>query len=741
MNTLANQLDLERFLANFANFLARPKEVTTLTLRPSTWEHLQEFESLDFAPPSAIICLKEALKAFKKGGVWRLEILFEFVKITRYFAYLKARACPKEHPHVCAYLENIHFPAPLLELEACMQDVPALKEGFYPELDALLESLGRLQVQQKQVFNQILSRSTLQLYLADRQVHFVQGIETLLLKPGFSAVLKGAVVARSHSGQFYIEPLEVKSLARKIQETRNKIEESVAYICAQWSQKLRPYFLFLRFINHEFDYIDHLQARICFAKSANLSFIKPNAHGYFVLKDFEHPNLNNPKPLCLDFNQALLLVTGVNTGGKTMLLKSILSATWLAKHFLPFKINAHHSQIPHIENIQAIINDPQNSQNDISTFAGRMLDFSHALTTPHLLLGVDEIELGTDASEASCLYKVLLETLLAKGAKVVVTTHHKHLAMLLAKNPAVQLLAANYDLQAQMPTYTFTPGLIGKSYAFESALRYGVPLDLIEQARALYGAEQTHLNALIERTSALEQELLNERAQLEYAKQAHAQSVQAHLAQMQDAQEQQEVKQRTLEKSYQQALRALQDALKEFERTHNKSHAHQQIQAIREGLKLTKPPESKSLETSLTIGMGVVYGKQKGQIVGLSGELFVVLLENGLKIKTRAHALKVSHTRPQAPKPQVKLECKPQAHARMRLDVRALEVQEALEQAQDFLANALLAGFEEVLIVHGKGKGILRQALKGWLKTHPKVISFEDAPYNLGGSGAQIIKI
>ncbi len=114
-------------------------------------------------------------------------------------------------------------------------------------------------------------------------------------------------------------------------------------------------------------------------------------------------------------------------------------------------------------------------------------------------------------------------------------------------------------------------------------------------------------------------------------------------------------------------------------------------------------------------------------------------MDNGLKIKINVQDLTFA-TPPKIP-PQVKLERKPSAQASMRLDVRALEVLEALQQAQDFLANALLAGFEEVLIVHGKGKGILRQALREWLKKHPKVIAFEDAPYNLGGSGAQVVKI
>ncbi|GMB91506.1 endonuclease MutS2 [Helicobacter ailurogastricus] len=735
---IAVKLDLAPFLERFVSFLARPKDIA-FNFPEQTWVHLQELESLEIATPPLVAPLNESLKAFKKGGVLHLEALFALIQITRYFLYLKKQVSPKS-PAFYAYLQNLNIPQELLQLEAQMQEEAGFKSGFYPELDAQQESLKRLKSAQQKIFSQILAQKSLEPYLVDRQVHLVQGVETLLLKPGFSSVFKGIVIARSHSGQFYIEPLEAKTLNHKIQETRAQIEHCLQQICAQWSVKLRPLFLFLRFFDRQFDYLDHLQGRINFAKSGGLNFVKPNTSGQFVLKDFAHPSLKEPKPLSVDFNHALLLVTGVNTGGKTMLLKSLLASVWLAKHFLPFKINPHHSKIPYIENIQAIISDPQNSQNDISTFAGRMLDFSHALKTPNLLLGVDEIELGTDAAEASCLYKALLEKLINQGAKVVVTTHHKHLALLLARNRAVQLLAANYDHQAQMPTYTFTPGLIGKSYAFETALRYGVPADLIAQAKELYGADQENLNALIERTSALEQELQQQQNQLKEAQEAQEKAYQEKLSQIQETQKAKEAQQSVLEQSYSKALKQMQEALREFNRTQNQSLAHQQIQAIQAGLKRPKeqtpPKENKTLE----VGDFVGYGKLSGEIVAISAGLYSVALENGLKIKVKAESLRPKQ-KPQAPRAEVQIKHKPQAKGQMRLDLCGLDTQEALEQAQDFLANALLAGFEEVLIVHGKGKGILRNALREWLKIHPKVLEFGDAPYNLGGSGAQVVKI
>ncbi|HEG0289569.1 TPA: endonuclease MutS2, partial [Campylobacter coli] len=180
------------------------------------------------------------------------------------------------------------------------------------------------------------------------------------------------------------------------------------------------------------------------------------------------------KSVSLEFKKQVLIITGVNAGGKSMLLKSMLSAAFLAKHLLPMHIKASESKIGTFKEFDAIIEDPQNVKNDISTFAGRMLHFSRLFSKKNLLLGIDEIELGTDFEEAACLYSVLISKLIANNLKIIITTHHKRLAMLLAKNEQVELIAALYDEELSRPKYEFLKGTIGKSYAFETALRYQI---------------------------------------------------------------------------------------------------------------------------------------------------------------------------------------------------------------------------------------------------------------------------
>lgn len=202
-------------------------------------------------------------------------------------------------------------------------------------------------------------------------------------------------------------------------------------------------------------------------------FVLPSKGTQIKLSDFAHPALSQPKPIAIDFSKQVLMITGVNAGGKTMLLKSILSAAILSKYLLPMRIDAKHSSIGSFKGFCHFRQILKNI-NDISTFAGRMSEFSKLFGKKVALISVDEIELGTDADEAANLFKVMIEKLIDKEMKIVITTHHKRLASLLATHPEVELLAAIYDEKSERPTYGFLKGTIGKSYAFETALRYGI---------------------------------------------------------------------------------------------------------------------------------------------------------------------------------------------------------------------------------------------------------------------------
>jgi len=495
----------------------------------------------------------------------------------------------------------------------------------------------------------------------------------------------------------------------------------------------------LKFINREFDRFDSYQARLMFAKSKNLEFLAPKSDDKkIVLNEFKHPVLKNPKFISLDFNGQVLMITGVNAGGKTMLLKSIISAVFLAKYLIPLPINASKSSIASFKFIHLILEDPQNSKNDISTFGGRMLQFSQILNQREGIIGVDEIELGTDSDEAASLFKVLLENLIAKNNKIIITTHHKRLAALMAGNPKVQLLAALFDEKNQIPTFSFLDGTIGKSYAFETAVRYGIPKTLVNEAKILYGEDKEKLNELIENSSRLEMKLQMQIKQAE-VKNAELEQKINHLKELEESlQQSYKTKTNELESLYQRAINEAKKAIK----MQNQAEIHRQMNEANKILKVAKLQENQekvSKIQSFEVGNRVKYRQSRGIIASIQKDKAMVLLDDGMKLRVPLGELDLSGNAPKIPQADFKVQSP--KNANVVLDLHGMRAEEALEKLDEFISNSLIAGFDEVLIYHGIGTGRLSSVVREFLEKHPKVVEFMDAPPKSGGFGAKIVRL
>lgn len=734
---ILNQLDLKDFIEKLESLFARPKAFMLEGDKNLIFHYIEELEKIEFKPPVPIKNLDSALQSIKKFGTIKLEEIFEIVKIIRYFIYLKKQHNLLESKHFGAYLQKIQIPESLIEICSYFEENCKIKSGIFEDLDSLESSLSRQKKNMQQALDLILHSPKIKPYLADQQIHYINQTQTLLFKSGYQNVIKGIVLQRSQNGYFYLLPEEIKAIYQKIQEIHNTFEEVLFEICKNISNTFNKHILFLSFINKEFDKIDHIQARIFFAKNFNLNFILPqHKNQHLVLKDFAHPILINPKPISLDFSNQLLLITGVNAGGKTMLLKSILSAIFLAKHLIPFKINPHHSKIPHFKNIFAIISDPQNSKNDISTFAGRMLDFSKILQEKDMILGIDEIELGTDADEAASLYKVILENLLEKNAKIIVTTHHKRLAAIMANDPRIQLCAAIYDEEKERPTFDFLYGSIGKSYAFETAKRYHIPLSIIEKAKQSYGEDKEKLNILIEKSAQLEITLQQKIQEYEEKINLYEKKQRALDDLKQQNQENFIKEKHKLENTYNQALKALKVELKE-------KQAQDIHRSINNANKILATFKQESPQTpkpkQIHIGQRVKYKQAKATVLAFSNQKYLIELDEGMRIKVGIDDIKPIQQ--EAPKPKTRTKIPMPKTSHVHLDLHGMRAEEALERLDKFLSDSLLSGFDEVLVYHGIGTGVLSKVVREFLSSHPKVISFEDAPPQMGGFGAKIIKL
>nr|WP_275855177.1 Smr/MutS family protein [Sulfurimonas sp. MAG313] len=490
---------------------------------------------------------------------------------------------------------------------------------------------------------------------------------------------------------------------------------------------------FLKFIDRSFDMFDHYQARIFFARSKDLHLIKAEKSDVIVLNEFKHPAITNAKSVSVDFSNPVLMVTGVNAGGKTMLLKSILSAAYLTKYLIPLPINPKNTKIGTFKNIHAIIDDPQNVKNDISTFAGRMVSFGKLFSQEKMLIGVDEIELGTDSDEAAALFKAMLEALMKKGMKIVVTTHHKRLASLMAENRDVSLMAAVYDEKNRKPTYGFLQGIIGKSYAFETAIRYGVPGPLVAEAKVIYGKNHEKLNALIERSSELERSLVDKHEQLD----KELEEVYEQKRALKDAQEtiytELKKEKEILSAAYSKAITEAKVAVK----SKDEKELHRALNKANKELPKDKPHMKVKTPYSFKVGDGVQYRRTHGTIISIKKKEAYIEAE-GMKLRVKLVELKPVQ-KGLIKQKKTQLTVQTEKRSGLKLDLHGLRGEEAMEQMDVFLSDALISGWDEVFIYHGIGTGKLAYAVKEFLKVHPSVKSFSDAPAHMGGFGAKIV--
>jgi len=727
---LLQKLDITEHIKSFSHFFSREHSLYIEGDQELHFRYIKALEKLQFNSPPKTSSLETIFIHLKKQGVLTFEQIFEIVKIVRYIRYFKNL---KLEGILLEWMERIVIDERFGEVDRYFD----AKGNFNEELDEELHRYSAIIKEHKNSIAQSLKRlmhsSKITPYLIDTQVHYINNEECLLVRGGFNHVLKGSIVGRSSSGGFYVVPDAILKTKEKIRSIDQEREAILYRYAKEFSSSLAGMLPFLKFIDHEFVRLDNYQARVKFAQSSDLALLKAQKDDKIILKGFIHPALSHPKPINVDFSKNVLMITGVNAGGKTMLLKSILASAFMAKYIIPMKIDAAKSHIGSFKKIEAIIDDPQSVKNDISTFAGRMKQFSEIFKLSNALIGVDEIELGTDSDEAAALFKVILDNLIKKHQKIVITTHHKRLASLMADRDDVELMAAIYDEKTRVPTYEFMQGIIGKSYAFETALRYGIGVDVVNEARKVYGDNSEKLNLLIERGSELERELKKKHKlldeKLESIKRQEELLKEQRFALQKELEEQKAKLHKEFSEAIEEAKRAAKgENPKEIHRAMNKAHK-----------KLPKKEKNQPQKAyTFQVGDGVKYHNSTGVIIDLKGDNATIEV-NGLKVR-----VKTKHLRPAQiikPKQKTNIKVNVEKKSGLKCDLHGMRSEEAIEVLDKFLSDALLDGWDEVLVYHGIGTGKLAYAVKEYLKRHPKVKSFEDAPANLGGYGAKVVHL
>ncbi len=555
------------------------------------------------------------------------------------------------------------------------------------------------------------------------------------VRAGMAQKVPGILLDESESGAtLFIEPLSVVKLNNRLQALRLQEEEEVNRILRELSERLAreeglPETL------EALGLLDLIQAQAALARDLGLS--RPRFGERYELHRAFHPLIPNPvkNSFALDEKTRLILISGPNMGGKTALLKTLGLAVLMAQAGL--FVAAERALLAWPDRVYADIGDEQSLQENLSTFAGHLTRLKEMLeeATEGSLVLIDELGSGTDPEEGAALSQALLEALLARGVKGMVTTHLSPLKAFAQGREGILNASMRFDLEALRPTYELVLGVPGRSYALAIARRLSLPEEVLQRAEALL-PEGGRLEALLER---LETERLGLQAERERLSRelAEAERLRRALAEREArfAEERAE-RLRALEEEVRAELLRVEaelKALKEKARTEGKRNALRELMALKERYapKTPPPPPPPGLSPGQMVEVASL-GK-RGRLLELRGEEALVQV-GPLKMSLKAKELRPL---PQETPPRPLL-AKPGREVK-EVDLRGLTVEEALLEVDRALEEARALGLPTLRLLHGKGTGALRQAIREALRRDKRVEGFADAPPHEGGHGVTVV--
>ena len=494
--------------------------------------------------------------------------------------------------------------------------------------------------------------------------------------------------------------------------------------------------------------LDLVQAGATLARDWRLARPSLEEEGRVRLREARHPLIENcvPNDIELTGDRRLLIVTGPNAGGKTVLIKTLGLAALMAHSGLFVAASGEATPLlPRFERLLVDIGDEQSIEASLSTYAGHLTNLRRIVDEAgdRVLVLIDELGSGTDPDEGAALSQAILERVLASGALGLVTTHLAPLKVFASRTEGILNAAMRFDVERLQPTYRLTVGQPGRSYALAIARRLGLGEGLLERAAELLGPEGERLEALLEE---LEEQREALRAELAEARRARDQAVdEAELLRSQ-IEKLREREDEVMAAAAERAEEMLQDTLqraKELKRTatsdpERRPRALEEIRQLRRGARETvrrKEAEPQAPRWEQGSLVRVESYDAEGPIVEVRGDDVVVQL-GLLKVEVPRREVRLLEA-PAARRKQVSSQPAGTGFD-SELNIRGSRVEEGIEQVRELILEAHAMKVEKVRILHGKGTGALRDAVRSYLKDEKRVERFEDAvPYE-GGHGVTV---
>ena len=714
--------------------------------------------------------VREGIERAKKGGCLNPAQLLYIGNMLRCTSRIQEYLTRKEEEESFPKLEDLaYILTPIKNLENEIEYAIVSEEEISDRASSTLHNIRRsLKEKNSSVRDKINSivRSNAK-YLQDA-IYTMRGDRYVLpVKAEYKGAVPGLVHDQSSTGAtLFIEPMSLVNLNNEIKELKLKEQAEIERILWALSKKVKDNSDVCSSNMKILLQIDFIFAKGKYASSIDGMMPKVNEDGSFNLVGAKHPLIDRdkvvPSDIYLGNNFSVLMVTGPNTGGKTVTIKTVglLHLMGMSGLLIPTRDD---SSISFYREVFADIGDEQSIEQSLSTFSSHLTNIVGIMREADRdsLVLFDELGAGTDPTEGAALATAIIETLKERGTKIIGTTHYSELKGYALKTPGVENASVEFDVETLRPTYRLLIGVPGKSNAFEISRRLGLDDFVIEKAKGFVSEENMQFEDLIrdlQEKSIIANRDAREAERIKIETEKIKRTYEEKLKRLET----------TRDKAYNEARREAKEiisaakdeadeilkAMRELEKLGISGGGRKRLEEERKKLKDSLEDREKALIKErenageviekVTLGMEAFLPSLNQKVIIISmpdnrGEVQVEagIMKISVKLKDLRKAEKTKEEKVRK-KREVKLNLR---SVESRLDLRGLDAEEACYRTDKYLDEAYMANLGEVTIVHGKGTGILRKAINDMLKRHPHVKSYRLGAYGEGGDGVTMVEL
>ena len=729
------------------------------------------------------------------------EALDTVLELIRFFA---ARS-EETYPDLKRLTEDINgFPEISNRIETIIDRYGAVRDNASAELASIRQSIRGLEGKASRQLNRILAQAQSEgIVDPDATISIRDGRAVIPVAAVNKRKINGFIHDESASGRtYYIEPVEVVEINNELKELEYAERREIIRILTEFTEWIRPD---LDAIAHSGNYvttIDMIRAKARFAIANGCVMPLISDEGVLELRQARHPLLAQtlakekkevvPLDLTLTPKKHILIISGPNAGGKSVVLKTVGLLQWMFQSGMPIPA-LENSQLPLFDNIFIDIGDEQSIDNDLSTYSSHLLNMKDMLreSTARSLVLIDEFGTGTEPVLGGAIAEAILEKLESKGCYGVITTHYSNLKYYAGKSDGTVNGAMAFDVQNIRPLFRLEMGKPGSSFAIEIARKIGLPEDIIRSASDKAGNEHVNIEKQLREIARDKRYWEQKRDRIRIADRKVEELEQRYAEQLASIKEQRAaiIKQAKAEaeKITAEANRQIENAIKVIRESQADKEltrlARKEIDDFREALATER--EDPEAQARIEREMERIAERQKrraerqrtpkekpaeqtpppmlpekGCKVRMDGQIVVGEVQNikGKKaqvafgqILTTVPLDKLTVVSNSEFRNQVRSKTatinvsadvsQRKLNFRQNIDVRGMRAAEALETVEDFIDDAIMVGATDLRILHGKGTGALKEEIRRYLRSLDVVVTAEDEHVEQGGAGITVVKL